>query len=131
MENTKQASPVFGLLGKNPMIKAQEMKNMLLLPVILFGFLATSFIMMTAQAVAVPANATANTYGESWECNEGYREINKFCVAIERPKNAYLTNRSYDRGWACSYGYRELNNACIVFEVPKNAFLNSAGDDWE
>ena len=29
---------------------------------------------------AVPANATANTYGGGWECDKGYRKTDSACV---------------------------------------------------
>jgi hypothetical protein len=129
-ESIKEIYSMSAMFRRVSLFKTQRM---LLLPAIVFAFLATfpAFVAAQAVAITVPENARANTYGDGWQCNQGYRKIDKSCNAIKMPGNAYLTNRGYGRGWACSYGYREQRENCVVFEVPKNAFLNSSGEEWE
>jgi hypothetical protein len=78
----------------------------------------------------VPENAHAKSYGDGWECDRGYREVDKVCVAIKVPANAYPTNTSYGRGWECIRGYLEVDEACAAIKVPPNAYVSSSGDSW-
>ena len=77
---------------------------------ILFGLLGAVHGHVFAQggSVEVPENAHAKRYGNGWECNKGYREVNEGCAAVKVPANAYPTNQSYGRGWECNREYREL-----------------------
>ena len=86
-----------------------------------------------AQGVesAIPANASANTYGTRWRCNSGFRKVDGACVVVSVPENAFLTDSSYGSGWRCRYGYRENGGACDPIALPSNAYLSGAsGDRW-
>lgn len=47
----------------------------------------------------VPANARANSYGNGWRCDDGFRDVNGACVAIKVPAHAYGVASSYGKGW--------------------------------
>ena len=105
-----------------------------------FGFVLVSLALFAgtaefalAQGVvgALPANATARAYGNSWECDSGYRKDGGTCVAVTLPGNAYLTSSTYGSGWDCQHGYRKSNEGCAAVELPMNAHLGSvSGDRW-
>lgn len=84
-----------------------------------------------AGTVKVPDNAHAKNYGSGWECDKGFREKNRGCIAIKVPDNAFPTNSNYGQGWECSWGFRQVGTRCAAFKVPQNAFLNSFGDKWK
>lgn len=75
----------------------------------------------------VPENATAKSYGNGWNCNQGYRESKGACAAVKVPANAYPTNKTYGQGWECKRGFREVNNNCNHIKVPKNGYLDYSG----
>jgi len=81
------------------------------------------------SAGAAPLNAHVKRYGDGWECDRGYRDFRRSCVAVEVPANAHLD--SWGHGWKCSRGYRKTNQACAKIEVPPHAFLSSSGSRWE
>jgi hypothetical protein len=56
---------------------------------------------------ALPANATAKTYGIGWDCDRGFVKNGESCIAVTTPANAYLTDSNYGIGWACRYGYKK------------------------
>ena len=58
-----------------------------------------------ASPIGIPENAHSKSYGGGWECNRGYRQVNRACSVIKLPTNAYLTDSSYGQGWECSWGY--------------------------
>lgn len=78
---------------------------------ILLALLATLSGPVFAQvgSVEVPENARAKEYGYGLECDLGYRAVNKVCIAVKLPKNAYMTNSSYGSGWKCGLAYRVDN----------------------
>ena len=100
---------------------------------ILLALLAAVPGLLFAQAgsVEIPENARAKTYGDVWECDRGYREVEKACVAIEVPANAYPTSTSYGSGWECVWGYREVDETCVAIDVPPHAYLDASGDRWK
>ena len=80
----------------------------------------------------LPANATARSWGEGWDCRHGFLEAGGSCTEIRVPDNAFLNDRSYGKGWSCHRGYREADDKCIEIMVPANAHLldGSYGDGW-
>ncbi len=78
-------------------------------------------------SIDVPDNATANSYGEGWSCNIGYRESKGRCAFVKVPANAYPTNKTYGQGWQCNYGFREMNKTCNLVKVPNNGYLDYSG----
>ena len=83
---------------------------------------------------APPQNAHAKPYGTGWQCDFGYREMNRGCTAIEVPANAHLVDVTFGRGWGCDRGYRAAGDACTKVEVPANAYLTDTpnnGRGWE
>lgn len=96
---------------------------------IIFSLLVTSpgFVCAKNDAIDVPVNATAKSYGTGWSCNKGYREKNNACEAIIIPDNAYSTNKTYGIGWECNRGYRKIDDACVVIKIPVNGYLDFDG----
>jgi len=82
-----------------------------------------------AKGVAndIPDNAKANSYGDGWSCNLGYRENKEGCAAVIVPANAYSTDRQYGKGWECKRGYLEVDGTCSYINVPKNGYLDYSG----
>ena len=60
---------------------------------------------------ALPANATAKSYGSGWDCDKGYRKNDEACDAVMVPANAYPTKSSYGAGWACQHGYKQSQDS--------------------
>ena len=75
----------------------------------------------------VPENATAKTYGDGWNCNQGYRVRKGACIAVTLPANAYLTNKTYRQGWECQRSFLRINNTCVPIKVPINGYLDYSG----
>jgi len=93
-------------------------------------FPGTVYTQTTAREI--PANSHMQAYRDKWECDQGYREIDDSCVAVEVPANAYPTNSSHGQGWECNYGYKAADKGCVAIEIPANAYLYSdRGDGWK
>ena len=112
------------------MFKMQRTRAISIRLWILFGLLGAVHGLVFAQgsSAEVPDNAHAKSYGNGWECNKGYRDVNAGCAAVKVPANAYPTNHSYGRGWECNRGYLEADETCRFVKVPSNAYLNADGD---
>ena len=83
------------------------------------------------NALLMPENASARSYGDGWECNIGFRLNENACVAVIVPQNAYATNRSYGSGWQCLHSFRRTDDAaCVAVEVPEGGFLDPSGERW-
>ena len=82
------------------------------------------------QAVDIPENASATSYGRGWECKQGYRRVEGACNAVIVPDNAYPTNSAYGSVWKCEWGYRQVGDACVAIKVPPNAYLRHTGIGW-
>ena len=78
----------------------------------------------------VPDNATVQSNGRSWKCNEGYRHVGRACNAVKIPQQAYLTSGLYGRGWECMPGYVQVGMKCVTFASPPNVHISSDGDGW-
>jgi hypothetical protein len=78
----------------------------------------------------IPEHSSARSYGGGWSCDQGYRNVNDLCAAVDVPANAYATNRSYGSGWECDYGHRLTEGGCVSVVVPPNAYLESTGSRW-
>ena len=52
-------------------------------------------------SAGMPRNAHAKSYGPGWECNMGYREVDKACAAVKVPANGYVVDATFGRGWQC------------------------------
>jgi len=78
-------------------------------------------------SVEIPANASAKSYGDGWNCDSGYRESKGGCAAIKIPTNAYSTNKSYGKGWECKRGFKQSDKVCSQVKVPKNGYLDYSG----
>lgn len=95
------------------------------------GMIASFAFPAFAQDALVPANATAKSYGEGWECDRGYRRDDDACLAIIVPQNAYATNRTYGKGWECLHGFQEVDDAtCFEVLVPEGGYLDPSGQRW-
>lgn len=88
---------------------------------------APSLVSAKSASNDLPENATAKSYGEGWNCNQGYRERKGACFAVRVPANAYPTNKTYGKGWECKRGFREAVNACEQIKVPQNGYLDYTG----
>jgi hypothetical protein len=112
-------------------------RSLLIHPLILLAFLATRPGVAFTQdgAAEIPENAHAKSYGSGWECDQGYRDFNGACEAVQVPANAYSTSlsASYGRGWECDHGYRAADEACVAVKVPENGYLAASayGPGWQ
>ncbi|MEM7316721.1 MAG: hypothetical protein AAF497_26610, partial [Planctomycetota bacterium] len=79
----------------------------------------------------IPDNASQKRYGNGWECDLGYRNVQGACIAVLLPTNSYPNGRTYGQAWSCKRGFVETDGACIEIEIPENAYLNSYGDRWK
>ena len=71
---------------------------------------ATESAKAQGVAGAIPANASAKTYGSGWECGHGYRKTQATCVAVQLPENAHLDFSGND--WECNKPYSKRMQAC-------------------
>lgn len=95
------------------------------------GLIASFAFPAFAQDAPMPANATARSYGEGWECDRGYRRDADACLAVIVPENAYATNRTYGKGWECLHGFQEVDDAaCFEVVVPEGGYLDPSGQKW-
>ena len=87
----------------------------------------------TAAAASEPEGDTgpffshALRYGDGWECQRGYRRIERECIAVSLPPNAFLS--AAGEGWTCNRGFAKAEGACAAIDVPANAMtmLKSGG----
>ena len=101
---------------------------------ILIALLAASGgpVLAQVRSADLPENASADRYGGRWACDQGYRESDGACIAVEVPTNAYPTDSSYGSGWRCSWGYRQRGESCLAVKPPANAHLRAGqGDSWQ
>lgn len=82
------------------------------------------------RAIDIPENARATSYGQGWECEQGYRRVKGACNPVKVPDNAYPTGNTYGRVWKCKWGYRQVAEACVAIKVPANAYLKHTGIEW-
>ena len=115
------------------MSRMRGLRAIFLHSLILFAPLAAapSAVLAQSDSVGIPEHARAKSYGNGWECDRGYREVDGACTAVSVPANAYPTNVAYGRGWECDRGYQEVAEACAPIEVPLNAYLKPSGDRWK
>lgn len=92
---------------------------------------APTSVIAKDEAVPMPNNAQAKSYGDGWECIRGFRESKGHCTKINVPSNAYPTRSSYGRSWACRRGFKLQNEACVAIKVPVHGYLASYGDKWK
>jgi hypothetical protein len=83
---------------------------------LLTSFLASNVAFAQEPARGLPPNAHARPYGAGWQCDFGYREMNRGCVAILTPANGHLVESSFGRGWECNRGYRASDEECVKVE---------------
>lgn len=69
----------------------------------------------------LPANATLDYTGSSWNCIKGYRRNNNSCVLVNMLPNAQLDYTG--KNWKCRKGYRRHGNGCGRVQIPPNAEL--------
>ena len=84
-----------------------------------------------ASTPVLPDNAHEARYGEGWECNLGFREVENRCEAIDVPEHAFPTGSKYGAEWDCKRGFEKSDNNCLKIEVPVNGYLNSYGNKWQ
>lgn len=98
------------------------------------AFVVATPVAALAQTTSTnhPVNAVAKTFGNGWDCENGYRKSGDDCELVRPPANAALTGTSYGRGWECRRGYRESREEkCVAIEMPANAYLSASGARWE
>ena len=74
--------------------------------------IAPGVVFAQGSSGGIPKNAHARSYGSGWECDRGYREVNKACAAIEVPENAHLDHSGND--WDCNRPYRKRQDRCVL-----------------
>ena len=101
--------------------------------VCLLPFLLTTLAMAPAawsqnDPAGRPRNSHLRGFGNGWECDRGYTQIEGSCVAISVPAHAFLD--SFGDGWECDRGYREVEEACEAVVVPARGLLDFTGHGW-
>jgi hypothetical protein len=76
----------------------------------------------------IPENATANSLGEGWTCNSGFRRAGTSCLPVQIPANAMLDFSGH--GWMCNSGFQRQAQRCVAISVPQNASLDPSGARW-
>ena len=117
------------------MARIQRLQSILIRPIILsISLLVTTNIAFSYDvSLDIPENAHPKKYGSGWKCDRGFQALNETCIAINVPKNGYLTNLFYGSGWDCDRGFRAVNDTCVAINVPENGYLtnSSNGAGWE
>jgi hypothetical protein len=121
-----------------PMKRIRRHRTIFIRPLVLLALLVTTSGVALAQdgTVEIPENAHAKSYGSGWECDQGYRDFNDACKAVQVPASAYSSSASssYGRGWECDHGYRAVDEACVAVKVPANGYLtadSAFGPGWQ
>src|SRR5436309_453405 len=66
------------------------------------------------SAEVAPRNTHAKRYGGGWECDRGYLESSRSCVAVGVPSHGHLDYTG--NHWTCDSGYREKGEICTKDE---------------
>ena len=118
-------------------IKGTVMRNLLrclcsknVALVLVSMMMAPGAIAAKEDALSLPKNAQAKSYGSGWECVRGFIESKGQCEKIIVPPDAYPTSSSYGRFWECQRGYKLKNETCVAIKVPTHGYLASYGDQW-
>ena len=74
-------------------------------------------------AEALPPHAHVKHFGSGWECDRGYREIDRACEAIVLPPGGNL--EPLGRGWRCDRGYQKVVGHCATIDAYPNGFLTA------
>lgn len=83
------------------------------------------------KTVERPKNSQAKSYGSGWECTRGFKEVDRRCLEIKVPSNAYRTKSSYGPVWECKRGFKVKDDACVAIPVPTHGYLASYGERWK
>src|SRR5438067_521041 len=88
---------------------------------------ALGFLPLIARA-QVPANARATTWGKGWQCERGFREVSRACLAVVPPAHAEIDYSGHS--WQCVRGYRRVEIGCTAVTLPDHAELDYSGHNW-
>ena len=85
-------------------------------------FAAATANAQTASEIAIPENASSQSYGKGWTCNSGFREAEDACKEIVPPEYAFLNDRAFGPGWDCLRGYKTSSDMRREIRDPANAY---------
>lgn len=88
------------------------------------------------KKIVIPVNASLSYFGDSWNCNSGYKKnyTSNKCDKVVVPANASLSYLGDD--WYCNDGYKSKYDAgfskigCEKVKIPPHASLSYLGNDW-
>ena len=82
-----------------------------------------------AESPEVPEHAYI-TYGDSWNCERGFKRADDKCQSIKVPEHAFLTESTFGDSWKCERGFKRAEDECQSIKVPEHAFLTDSGGSW-
>jgi len=80
------------------------------------------FCLTPILCLSAPANS--HVVGDSWYCNDGYKQVGNKCVKVIAPENAHVSGHD----WYCNDGYKQVGDKCVKVIAPENAHVS--GHDW-
>ncbi len=104
--------------------------RMVALVVAMIVFSSSALSCLVAESPEVPEHAYI-TYGDSWNCERGFKSTDDECQSIKVPEHAFLTESSSGDGWKCERGFKRAEDECQPVEVPEHAYLTDYGGTWK
>ncbi len=115
----------FGRPGQVPQPNVRMVA--LVVPMIVF---ISSMLCLAAESPEIPEHAYI-TFGDSWQCERGFKRDEDKCQSIKVPEHAFLTDSSWGDNWKCERGFKKTEDECQSIKVPEHAFLAEYGDSWK
>ncbi len=81
-------------------------------------FISSMFPCLDAESSEVPEHAYS-TYGDSWNCERGFKKTDDECQSIKVPEHAFLADSSWGDGWKCERGFKRVEDKCQSIKVPE------------
>ncbi len=85
--------------------------RMVALVVPMIVFISSVLSGLAAESPEVPEHAYI-TYGDSWNCERGFKRTDDKCQSIKVPEHAFLSESSWGDGWKCERGFKREDNRC-------------------
>ncbi len=104
--------------------------RMVALVVAMIVFSCSVLSCLAAESPEIPEHAYI-TYGDSWNCERGFKRADDKCQSIKVPEHAYLTESAYGDGWKCERGFERADDECQSIKVPEQAFLTDSATSWK
>ncbi len=104
--------------------------RMVALVVPMIVFISSMLSCSEVASSEVPEHAYT-TYGDSWNCERGFKKTEDECRSIKVPEHAFLPE--YGSSWRCERGFKKTEDECQSIKVPEHAFLSDSSwgnDGW-